>query len=163
VKGGPLPNWLKIATLIVPVLFIFAGVYEAFSTWDFQSNSAETTAEVVSVREEIRSSTDSDGFSTTSVSRYPTFSFVSFDGERHVSESSQPASGFVPAVGMQVPVRYYLMNPRWVRPYYGWWSLWAGPVIFSGIGIFFTSVICFAFYGLPGAKRKTKRPQKWGR
>ena len=67
-------------------------------------------------------------------------------GTEGTVESSQPASGFVPKVGEIIPVRYYIDNPGWVQPAFSWWTLWAGAILFSGIGLFFITLIGIVFF-----------------
>lgn len=89
----------------------------------------------MSIRYEYGSRTGQDGFSEETSNAYPMLKYTDDDDNVHISESSQPASGFTPVVGKEIPVRYWVPNPQWVRPAFSWWSLWAGPVLFLGIGL----------------------------
>lgn len=132
-----MPRWLKFVAQIVPFLMVLLSIFMAVETWEFQSGSTATTAEIVSVRFEQGSRTGSDGFSETTITYYPTLRFLDATGTEYTAESSQPASGFVPEVGQVIPVRYFDTNPAWVRPAFSLWTLWAGPLIFAGFGLVF--------------------------
>ncbi len=140
-----MPIWAKICALFIPVVFFIIGIFAARETWQFQSDSIQTTAEIVSIRYEYGSRTGHDGFSEDTSSAYPMLKFTDHNNNIHLAESSQPASGFEPVEGLIIPVRYWEPNPQWVRPAFSWWSLWAGPVLFLGIGLGTMILLGFIF------------------
>lgn len=153
-----MPKWVKFLTLLVPALMVILSVFMARETWDFQNGSLPTQAVVTTVRFEHGSTTGSDGVSEDTVTYYPTFQFKSATGQEYITESSQPASGFVPEVGDVIPVHYYVENPYWVRPVFSWWTLWAGPMIFAGIGSFFLIVLSVIFRLIERADARRRGP-----
>lgn len=157
-----MPLWLKILVQIVPVGMVVIGLFAANDAWDFQNRSLDTKAEIVSIRTELKTRDKEVGSSETVATYYPTLRFVSEAKREYIVESSQPASGFVPKVGQVIPVRYYIDNPNWVRPYFSWWTLWAGPVIFVGIGlfVFIGLTLIFRIIARADAKRAKVRTVK---
>lgn len=153
-----MPRWMKFLSLLVPALMVILSFFMARETWDFQNGSLPAQGLVISVRLEHGSTTGSDGFSEDTVTYYPTFQFHTAEGQELTAESSQPASGFVPEVGQVIPLRYYSQNPYWVRPVFSWWTLWAGPMIFAGIGGLFLTVLTVVFRLIERADARRRGP-----
>lgn len=125
-----MPGWLKILTLIIPILLILVGTLMAHEIWSFRLDSTETRATVVSVRTDGPMQAD-----TMADLRYwPTLRYSDQSDVEHTAESMQVQAGTPPQIGQQISARYSLYNPRLVRPARTGWAEWQGPVLFIGLG-----------------------------
>lgn len=132
--------WLKIIVYSFLSLFLFIGIAIGVDIWQFRSGSAVSTADIISIREEYSSGEDSDGYSEIDVSYYPTVRFVDQNGIEYLTEADEPVLDRIPEIGDQIDIRYFIENPGWVRPDYGFWRDWfvAGGII--SIGLFLLTV-----------------------
>jgi hypothetical protein len=135
--------WLRILLFSAVSLFLLLGIAIAVDTWQFRSGSESVQGEILSIRKQFGSMKDTDGFTKTTVSYYPTVRFVDGQGRQYLAEAGQPVVEPIPDVGERIAIRYEIANPGKVRPDYGLLRDWllAGVVVTMGLFFFLIALI----------------------
>ncbi|MDM8010379.1 MAG: DUF3592 domain-containing protein [Parasphingorhabdus sp.] len=135
--------WLRILLFSVVPLVLLLGIAIAVDTWEFRSGSESARGEIMAMRKQFGSMKDSDGFTRTTTSYYPTVRFISGQGRQYQVEAGQPVPEPLPEIGERIAIRYEIANPGNLRPDYGLLRDWllAGAVFTMGLFFFVIALI----------------------
>ena len=142
---------MRITILPVISLFLFVGLSIGVDTWQFRNNSAAGTAEIISLRAEQNSISDSDGPSRDFVTHYPTVRFVTEQGMEYEMETTQGLQPPIAKIGDRIQVRYSVNgNQVQVRLENGaWWDWLIAGVITLASLVFFACALFLAKRDVP--------------
>lgn len=143
--GGAIMNiWFRMIVFAGVLLVVFIGIAITVDNWQYRMSSEPATAEILSMREEDGSIEDEDGFSNIEVYHFPTVRFNDRSGYIYEVEVAHPIAGAIPEIGDQIPIRYEVANPGYVRDEKGLFYDWlvGGAIMAIGL-IFFTITYIF--------------------
>lgn len=142
-------NWLRVLVLSVVSLFLFAGIAIGVDSWQFRNASEAGTAEILSLRKEIRGIGSSNDRDRTVTSYYPTVRYATSRGDYFEAETAEAVPQPIPKVGDRIAVRYVTGSKAQVRLDRGALREWliAGSIIAMSL-LFFLVTLKFTRRGI---------------
>lgn len=130
---------MNLLLLIIGVILLVFGVIQFLKGLKLSKNGIKMEAEIVDVRKKKNSSTDVDGYSTTSDFYYPVFKYV-YEGKEYTKESNMGVSNSKKyQVGAKLGIVFMSDTPERVK-IGGFIGVWILPVILLLVGVVFIIV-----------------------
>lgn len=158
-RGMPLV--LQIIIVAFCSIFLLIGIGILDESLRFARWGVPTSGEVVSIRIEIDSRKDNDGFTRDYETHWPTLRYTDTEGTVRENEVEVAIGLGDQSVGTTHQIRYLAAQPDRIMLARGFFDLWGAPIGFILIGSLFTFGTMAFFWHTNRSERRAYR-RRWG-